>query len=333
MKKYLLPENGNFYKANIHCHTKVSDGSMTPQEVKAHYMAHGYQIVAYTDHDVLLDHSDLAEENFLPLNGFEAEINEKGRPLGNTHKTCHICFVAKDPDNVTMPFYHRTKYMIGNGEWFRDQIRFDDSQPDHEREYTAECINGMIRMGKEAGFFVTYNHPVWSQESYPDYMRYEGMDAMEILNFGCWNGGYQEYNPRVYDDMLRSGKRVFAVAADDNHETKDACGGWIMVKAEKLDYKTVTDALARGDFYASTGPEIKELWFENGYVHIKTSEAARIVCNYGLRKARHVENADGTPVTEATFSVELSNVYFRITVTDAQGRTADTSAYFTDSLR
>ena len=35
MKKYLLPESGNFYKANLHCHTKVSDGAMTPEEVKA----------------------------------------------------------------------------------------------------------------------------------------------------------------------------------------------------------------------------------------------------------------------------------------------------------
>ena len=58
MKKYLLPESGNFYKANIHCHTNISDGTMTPEEVKAHYMAHGYSVVAFTDHDVMLDQSD-----------------------------------------------------------------------------------------------------------------------------------------------------------------------------------------------------------------------------------------------------------------------------------
>ena len=39
MKKYLLPENGNFYKANLHCHTTVSDGNWTPEEVKKNYMA------------------------------------------------------------------------------------------------------------------------------------------------------------------------------------------------------------------------------------------------------------------------------------------------------
>ena len=333
MKKYLLPESGEFYKANLHCHTKVSDGGMTPEEVKAYYMAHGYSIVAYTDHDVLLDHSGLAEEGFLPLNGFEAEINEMGRPLGNTHKTCHLCFVAKEPGNVTTPFYHRSKYMIGNGEWYRDQIRFDESLPDFEREYTPERINEMIRLAKEAGFFVTYNHPCWSQESYPEYMTYQGMDAMEIMNFSSWNAGWPEYNPRVYDDMLRGGKRVFAIGADDNHGTADACGAWIMVKAEKLEYKTVMDAIARGEFYASMGPEIRALWFENGYVHIQTSEAARIICNYGLRKARCVQKADGTPVTEAVFSVEPNCEYFRITVTDAQGRCAETNAYFVDTLR
>lgn len=332
MKKYLLPESGNFYKANLHCHTKVSDGSMPPEEVKAHYMAHGYSIVAFTDHDVLLDHSDLAEETFLPLNGFEAEVTEKNDLPGERRRTCHICYVAKEPDNVVMPFYHRSKYMIGNGDWYRDRIRFDETQPDYAREYKPECVNDMIRRGKDAGFFVTYNHPTWSLESYPEYMAYEGMDAMEIMNYGCWVGGYMEYNPKVYDDMLRGGKRIFALATDDNHSEKDACGGWIMIKAEKLDYRTVTQALEKGDFYASWGPEIYELWFEDGYVHVKTSEAKRILCNYGVRKAKSIENSDGTPVTEAAFSVPTGCGYFRITVVDAQGRCADTNACFVDEL-
>ena len=332
MKKYLLPASGNFYKANLHCHTTVSDGSMTPEEVKAHYMAQGYSIVAYTDHDVLLDHSDLAEEGFLPLNGFETEVTEKTDRAGEMRKTCHICYIAKEPGNFTMPFYHRSKYLFGNAEWYRDRIKFDESQPDYNRSYTPECVNDMIRRAKEAGFFVTYNHPTWSLESYPQYMAYEGMDAMEIMNFGCWVGGYLEYNSRVYDDMLQGGKRIFALATDDNHSEKDACGGWIMVKAEKLDYATIMRALEKGDFYASWGPQIHEVWFEDGYVHVKCSEAARILCNFEGRKARCVENKDGSPVTEAVFHVNVTNGYFRITVVDAQGRCADTNAYFVDEL-
>ena len=36
---YLLPEKGNFYKANLHCHTVVSDGALTPEQVKEAYQA------------------------------------------------------------------------------------------------------------------------------------------------------------------------------------------------------------------------------------------------------------------------------------------------------
>ena len=42
MKKYLLPEKGTFYKANLHTHTTVTDGKFSPEEIKEIYKAHGY---------------------------------------------------------------------------------------------------------------------------------------------------------------------------------------------------------------------------------------------------------------------------------------------------
>ena len=76
MKQYLLPQNGNFYKANLHCHTTVSTGKLTPEEVKDIYKSKDYAIVAYTDHDIMIDQSHLADESFLPLLGYEIEITE-----------------------------------------------------------------------------------------------------------------------------------------------------------------------------------------------------------------------------------------------------------------
>ncbi len=49
-----------------------------------------------------------------------------------------------------------------------------------------------------------------------------------------------------------------------------------MVKARKLDYDTVFAALKRGDFYSSTGPEIKSLYLEGDKVVIKTSAVKQI---------------------------------------------------------
>ena len=54
MKRWLLPETGNFYKANLHLHTTVSDGVWSPEEAKRRYAERGYSILAFTDHEVFL---------------------------------------------------------------------------------------------------------------------------------------------------------------------------------------------------------------------------------------------------------------------------------------
>ena len=45
----LLPEAGQFYKANLHCHTVLSDGRWTKEQVKEEYRKRGYSVVAFTD--------------------------------------------------------------------------------------------------------------------------------------------------------------------------------------------------------------------------------------------------------------------------------------------
>ena len=67
MKRYVLPEDGTFYKANLHCHSTCSDGTLTPEEIKEIYKSNGYSVVAYSDHNVLIDHSDLDDEDFLTV--------------------------------------------------------------------------------------------------------------------------------------------------------------------------------------------------------------------------------------------------------------------------
>ena len=68
-------------------------------------------------------------------------------------------------------------------------------------------------------------------------MNYHHMHAMEICNYGCVCAGFDEHNSRIYNDMLRQGKRLYCIATDDNHNyphTPDSFGGFTMIKAEKL---------------------------------------------------------------------------------------------------
>ena len=331
MRKYILPPTGGAYKANLHCHSTISDGRCSVEELKKQYMQKGYSIIAYTDHDVLVDHRDLCDENFLALNGYEMEVN------GPAGKTCHMCLIAKDQDNLTQVCYNKDKYIWGNALAFKPGLKF--YQDDYERKYTHEGICDMMKKGRDAGFFVTYNHPAWSLEDYTDYSGYEGMNAMEIWNTGCVYAGYDDYNPQVYDVLLRQGKRIFCTAADDNHNGRgfdsphcDSFGGWVVIRCEKLEYKCVTDALEAGSFYASMGPEIYDLYVEDGYVYVTTSPAHAINYMTGVRHTACERAHYGETVTKAKFAIKEGDRYFRIDVIDDYGRHANTNAVWIDTL-
>lgn len=338
MRKYLLPKDGNFYKANLHSHSTVSDGMLTPEKLKQLYKSQGYSVFAYTDHDVFIPHHELSDKDFLALAGFEAEfyIERNNR----AKKCCHICFIAKSADMDIQPCYNEKDIIIGNSPRYIDKIKYDKNEPPFEREYSYECINMMMKKARDMGFFVTYNHPTWSMENYVQYSKYENMHAMEIYNNGEQVLGYHSYVPAIYEDMLRLGKKIFAISTDDNHNKHpqgdpkfDSFGGFTMIKAEKLEYTTITDALFAGNFYASQGPEIYDMYVEDDKIHVKCSDATMILLNTARRSAQAVYANSGETINEAEFTFDENDGYLRITVKDSNGKFADTNAYFLSDIK
>lgn len=334
MKKYLLPKDGKFFKANLHCHTTISDGKWSPELVKEEYKKQGYSIVAFTDHDIMVKHTHLNDESFLALNGYEMEVNAPSEIWG-MKPTCHMCLVAlrDDIENQVCWNKQRNGYLWGNGLKSLDRAKFDPNEPDFEREYTHECISKMMQAGRDAGYFVTYNHPTWSIENYPNYIGYNGMHAMEIVNYGCIKMGMDDFNPRVYDDMLRAGKKIYCIATDDNHNgVEDSFGGFTMIKAEKLEYNTIGKALLNGDFYASEAPIISELYVEDEYVYVKCSPAKKVYLTTDVIYSIAVYPEEGETLTFAKLKINKNAKYFRITVEDASGKHACTNAYFIEDI-
>ncbi|MBO7214355.1 MAG: PHP domain-containing protein [Clostridia bacterium] len=341
MKKYLLPNTGNFYKVNLHNHTMLSDGSATPEQTKALYKSLGYSAVAFTDHDVFIPHNDLTDSEFIALNGFEMEFAdryecyEKLTPWDRV-KQCHLCFIAKNDKMDIQPFPHRSnRYAVGNKEAAK-LAKYDENEEDFERWYSPKCINYVIREAKKRGFFVTYNHPTWSLEEYPDYTAYNGIDALEIMN-GALRLGNPEYNPIVYDDMLRCGKRLGIVASDDGHQSfigtySDIGVCWTMIKADTLSYDSLIDGLEKGNYYASEGPEIHDLYVEDGVLKIKCSPAQKITVNYDACAAHIKLIEDGNPIESAEFTLRKDCGYFRVTVIGLNGKKACTNAYYPEEV-
>ena len=53
MRRVLIDDRLNFYKGNMHCHSTLSDGALSPEELKDAYKNKGYSFIAITDHDRL----------------------------------------------------------------------------------------------------------------------------------------------------------------------------------------------------------------------------------------------------------------------------------------
>ena len=320
MKKFLLPEGGSFYKANLHGHSTISDGRWTPEEVKQRYQEKGYSVVAFTDHHVFVRHNELTDETFIALNGMEiGAINEAPK---KTRKNCDFCLIALNPDIVDRP------------QWDTTQCVPDELGRKVLMKFDPDFVNAVLADAKKMGFFVTYNHPTWSLAEYSDYMAYSGMHAMEICNYGCVLYGHDEHNARIYNDMLRAGKRLYCIATDDNHckpGMPDYFGGFTMIKAEKLSYTDITDALLKGNFYASEGPLIESLWYEDGKVTITTSPARGITITKPGRNVALVRE-EGKLITQASFDVDADDPYFFITVIGEDGNKAYTNAYYPDEM-
>lgn len=334
MKKVLLDSGLNFYKGNMHCHSTQSDGRLTPNELKTLYKSHGYSFLAITDHDCIYDNSCLNDDDFLVLTACEISIKqfENQSTMKNFNmKVCHLNLYAKQPDNLYNVFYSTAADHYNSTE---KKAQLVAKYGDNHREYSAEGISRIIKCANDNGFFVSYNHSRWSLENYNDYMGYDGLWGVEIYNTGCNVGGIYEYDINVLDDMLRGGKRVFAVCGDDNHNrTSDSFGAFVMVNCKELTYENIVDSLLGGRFYSSSGPEIYSLYIENGKVYIECSPAERIsLSTVGRRsEARCADTPNGICRTE--FKLCETDGYFRIDVLDSCGCRADTQAYFLSDFR
>ena len=340
MKHFLIPESGNFYKANLHCHTKLSDGRLTPAQTKEVYKSHGYAIVAFTDHELLHDNSALTDDGFLALTGYEIAANGPASGVGpfNEEKCVHLNLLGRDPHGVTHVCYHPDPVRWCDHEGVADIApHFGEITP---HENTAAWVNRVIREAREHGFIVAFNHPSWSCLNYEDYKDYEGFWGLELFNSGCDRAGNLD-TPVVFDYFLRQGKFPFPLATDDNHgglarvdvPGSDMLQGWVVVRAPRLDYDTVFAALERGDFYASTGPSFHELYVEDGAVHVSCSPVRRIWVNTAGRATfRAYPAAEGELIDKAELRFAYKDEagawktgargYIRVTIEDAAGRLA-----------
>ena len=334
MKK-LIDSAKKQYKANLHCHSTCSDGRLTPEQLKTEYKKRGYSVLAITDHEHLVEHHDLTDEDFLLLTAYEMFVFTLPSDH-NENSTSHLCLYSKTPHNKMLYFSPEFVY---NRYITKEEYPVQCYAEKETREHSVAFVQQLVKDAIDAGYLVSHCHPTWSFEDQDFADAFDGCFAMELYNHSSYTGGFFEYNQHYYDYQLGKGRPMGVLAVDDNHDFSpighphnDSFGGMTYILADRLDYASILEALERKNCYASTGPLIYGLSSEKGLLKVSTSEAERICFVTNTRHRGIVIAGEGESVSTAEFQLGETDQWVRVEVVDKFGKRAFSRAFFRDEL-
>ena len=275
-----------FFKGNLHCHTTMSDGKLTPEECKAFYHSRGYDFISMTDHRILSEPTHI-EDGMLVLCGMEMDYFLPGEVV-------HLVGVGLTEDVSA-------EATVRNPQLYIDQVN---------------------RCGGKA----ILAHPAWSLNTVTTLSGLRGLAAAEIYNSVStypWNGDRAD-SSNVLDAAAAHGTVLNFVASDDSHWYNGEAGrSFTVVQAEELTRESLFKAMDEGRFYCSQGPEINQITLENGTLTVECSPAERVIfySNLVWANGRCVSQSG---LTEASYRVrpDQGETFVRVQVMDAQGRSA-----------
>lgn len=292
-----------WYKGNTHTHTLNSDGDSHPDDVAKWYKQRGYAFVVLTDHNVLTSVEALnalhgLDERFLVIRGEEVTDRFGDKPI-------HINALA--PTRLVEP---------QGGTSVLDVLQRD------------------VRAIRDAEAVPHLNHPNFGWAVTPDELaQVEQLSLFEVFNghpqVNNVGGGGVPGLEEAWDAILTSGKLIYGLATDDAHHFKrpeDPTAsrpgqGWIVVRADSLSPRAILGAIERGDFYASTGVELRDLRISAGEVtvDIRTTTFSKYRVRFTGRGGMLLAEVTTNP---ATYRITGNEGYVRATVLESNGAKA-----------
>jgi hypothetical protein len=97
-----------------------------------------------------------------------------------------------------------------------------------------------------------------------------GLTHFEVYNghptVNNYGGGGAPSLDRMWDELLTGGQRLYGISVDDAHvfkrtgqEYSNPGRGWVVVRSTELSAAAITNALARGDFYSTSGVNLLDV--------------------------------------------------------------------------
>lgn len=335
-------EKGRWFKGNTHTHSLWSDGNDFPEMIVDWYKKEGYDFLALSDHNILSrgekwmpvkqiekrrkkgDSGTVAayQERFgkdwVELRGEagDEEVRlktlEEFRPRFESEGN----FLLIEAEEITDKFrqYHIHINAINLDEVIKPQG--GDSVVDTMRNNLRAVKEQSERLGRPV--LTHLNHPNFHWSVTPQQLA----EVVEEQFFEVYNGhpsinhlGDTEHpsDEAIWDMastlrmLVHDAPPLFGVATDDSHNyhggNVSPGRGWVMVWAEELDADQLVESMERGEFYASTGVELKEVTYDRGsrkhVIDITPVEGSEFETKFiGTRRS----NPDETGAVFATIS-------------------------------
>lgn len=357
-KDKVSPEK-QWFKGNLHTHSYWSDGDEFPEIIMNWYKSNDYQFVALTDHNILAEGDkwitisedsiyQKAFKNYLKTYGsdwvehkqdslnrtqvklktyeeYKPKFEEKGKFLIIQSEEITDSYNGK-PIHINATNVKRKIEPQGGNSVLEVMQNNLDEVAKHKEEFSTPIIahinhpnfgyaidlEDMIGLKNEQFFEVYNGHPAVNNSGDADHMSTEMM--WDYINIA-----YIENNKPI----------MYGLATDDSHhyhkkgsKWSNAGRGWIMVQADSLNPKSLINALETGEFYASTGVELKNLTFENNNLSVEvkadkntTYEISFIGCKKGQGEPEEFASFESNKVS---FKLTKDMLYVRCKITSSK---------------
>ena len=275
---------GIWLKGNLHTHSSRSDGDLAPDEVVNWYADRGYDFLAITDHRTrtIVDPPEGDRLTLIPSMEFDLW------------------------EEVTGFEFH----VLGIG------IKSIDES------LRGESLRQTVAEIKSDGGLAILAHPHWHGLTTDVVLNCDGLDGMEVFNATTEDMNGKGESGYLWDSLLDGGMDLLGVAVDDAHWRGDDSGkAWIMAKAIDGGPEAILEAIGKGSFYSTQGPEIHDFTVTRDGAQARSSPVSEIRFISQRSLGRRVRS-DGDLMETADYSFRGREKYVRLVCIDKDGKMA-----------
>lgn len=297
-----------WYKGNLHTHSFWSDGDEFPEVILDWYKSKGYHFVALSDHNtiandekwVTIKPDSLFQDTFNNyLKTYGKKWVDYKKESGKTQVRLKTfteyrglteekgVFLVLPSEEITDKYEDKHLHMNATN----IQQKIEPQGGGSVAEVLQNNINQVLQQREQTGI------PILPHINHPNFFYSISLNDMKALNgerfFEVYNGhnlvqnmGDSEHvsTEEMWDliniSYIENNKPImYGLATDDSHnyhnkgkKWSNAGRGWVMVKSNTLSATSLINAMENGDFYATTGVEIKEIGLENNKLVISVVE-------------------------------------------------------------